>query len=137
MVTLEAKLEGVDAAIAKLQALGVDLLDVVEDSLKRGGDRVENQMKEYPSQRPTDYRRTNTLQHAWFADPVVRSGDQLRLNIGNKTKYAPYVQSQVMQANIHRGHWPTDEEILQEELPRMTQEMSAALVRAAGARGGV
>lgn len=132
MVTLEAQLDGAEEAIAKLRGLGADLLEIVEAPLQRGGYRVENQLKEYPSQRPTEYIRTGKLMQAWFMDPVVRTGDELRLNIGNKIEYAPYVQSQVMQANIHRGHWPTDEEILAEELPRMTQEMSAALVRAAG-----
>lgn len=132
MVTLEARLEGADEAIATLRGMGADLLDIVEPALQRGGYRSENKLKEYPSQRPTEYVRTMKLGQAWFMDPVVRSGDELLLNLGNRIGYAPYVQSQELQANVHRGYWETDEEILDQELPVVVEEMSAALNRAAG-----
>lgn len=129
---IEARIEGADEAIAKLRGLGADLLGIVEPALQRGGYRVENELKEYPQQEPTDYVRTNLLAKTTFMDPVVRSGDEVRLNLGSPLPYAPFVRSKALQAWMHEGRWPTDEDILGAEMPKMTSEMGAALRRAAG-----
>ena len=135
MISLDATLEGVEPALARLRQFGVDVLGVIEPPLLRMGYRVENQMKEYPPQRPTNYVRTGKYGQAWFTDPVIRSGDQVRLNQGNKIEYAPYVGSEERQAWMHRGHWPTDEEALNEELPRGVEEFRGAILRVADALG--
>ena len=130
MISLDATLEGVDVAVARLGQFGVDVLDVIEPPLLRLGYRVENRLKEYPEQRPTDYVRTMKYGQAWFTDPVVRSGDSLRLNQGNIMDYAPFVGSEERQAWMHRGFWPTDEEVLNEELPRGVAEFRSSILRA-------
>ena len=130
MISLDATLEGVDVALARLRQFNVNVLDVIEPPLLRLGHRVETRLKEYPEQRPTDYARTLAYQHAWFTDPVVRSGDSVRLNQGNIMEYAPFVGSEERQAWMHRGVWPTDEEVLNEELPRGVEEFRASILRA-------
>lgn len=134
MITLDATVEGVEPALARLRQLGTEVLDVIEPPLLRLGYRVENRMKEYPQQRPTTYVRTMMYGKAWFTDPVARSGDELRLNQGNKMVYAPFVGSEERQAWMHRGHWPTDEEVLNEELPRGVEEFRSAILGAVGER---
>lgn len=132
MVNLEVRIDGIDAAVSRLQGMGADLLGIISPAILRGGYRTEAEAKEYPPQRPTDYRRTNKLAQSWFTDPVVRSGDQVRLNIGSKLGYAPYVRSEERQAWMHRGHWRTDEEILNEQLGPVVEEMRVAILREAG-----
>jgi hypothetical protein len=129
---MEAKIEGADEAIAKLKRLGADLIGIVEPAFQRGGYRVENELKEYPPQEPTDYVRTNLLGKSTFMEPMVRTADELRLNLGSPLTYAPFVRSKALQAWMHEGRWPTDEDILAAEIPRTSSEMSAALRRAAG-----
>lgn len=132
MVELNVQIDGVDAAVARLRNLGTDVFGVVEPALLRAGYRTERDAKEYPPQRPTEYVRTMKLGQSWFTDPVVRSGDELRLMIGTKMEYAPYVRSEERQAWMHRGHWRTDEEIKNEQLGPMVEEMRAAILHAAG-----
>ena len=61
MVDLEVRIEGIDAAVGRLQAMGADLLGIIEPALLRGGYRTEAEAKEYPPQRQTDYVRTMKL----------------------------------------------------------------------------
>lgn len=124
-------MDGVDVALTRLRRLDADVLEVIEPPLQRLGYRVENRMKEYPPQRPTTYVRTGKYGQAWFMDPVVRSGDEARLNMGNRIDHGPWVGSAERQAWMHRGHWPTDEEALNEELPQGVNEFRAAIVGAA------
>lgn len=130
MISLDATLEGVEPALARLRQLGADVLDIIEPPLLRLGYRVEGRMKEYPPQRPTTYRRTGKYGQAWFTDPTVRSGDEVRLNMGNRMAYSIYVGSDERQAWMHRGHWLTDEEALNEEMPRGVEEFRAAILGA-------
>lgn len=132
MVELEVRIDGIDAAVSRLRDMGADLLGIIEPALLRAGYRTEAEAKEYPPQRPTEYVRTMKLGQSWFTDPVVRSGDNLRLMIGTKMVYAPYVRSEERQAWMHRGHWRTDEEIKNEQLGPMTEEMRVAILREAG-----
>lgn len=129
---MEAKIEGADEAIAKLKRLGADLIGIVEPAFQRGGQRVEDELKEYPEQGSSDYRRTHVLGNSTFIDPMVRTADELRLNLGSPVSYAPFVRSKALQAWMHEGRWPTDEDLLAAEIPRTSSEMSAALRRAAG-----
>ena len=132
MVELEVRIDGIDAAVARLQGMRADLLGIIEPALLRAGYRTEAEAKEYPPQRPTDYVRTGKLMQSWFTDPVVRSGDELRLMIGTRLAYGPYVRSEERQAWMHRGVWRTDEEVKNEQLGPMVEEMRAALVAAVG-----
>lgn len=132
MVDLEVRIDGIDAAVSRLQSMGADLLGIISPALLRAGYRTEAEAKEYPPQRPTEYVRTMKLGQSWFTDPVVRSGDNLRLMIGTKMEYAPYVRSEERQAWMHRGHWRTDEEIKNEQLGPMVEEMRVAILREAG-----
>jgi len=129
---MEVSVEGIEPAVARLQQLGADILGIIEPPLLRLGYRVESRAKEYPPQRPTDYVRTMKLGQSWFTDPVVRSGDALRLNMGSNRDYAIFVRSDERQAWMHRGHWETDEEILNDEMPGAVGEFRAAILGAVG-----
>lgn len=130
---MDVTVEGIEPAVARLQQMGADILGIIETPLLRLGYRVDSREKKYPPQRPTDYVRTMKLGQSFFMDPVVRSGDALRLNMGSNRIYAPFVRSDERQAWMHRGHWETDEEILNDELPTAVNEFRASILGAVGA----
>lgn len=133
MIQAEVTIDGVGPALARLRHLEADVLGIIEPPLLRFGHRVEDRNKTYPPKPANStYDRTMKLGQAWFTDPVVRSGDQARLNMGNKMIYAPFVKHEGSQAWMHRNVWETDETAMNEEMPQAVEEMRAALVAAAG-----
>ena len=108
-MTVRITIKGLDALTAKLgsaEAAASHLHPVMERSLAR----IRKPLKVYPPQRPTSYIRTNRLGGAWTSR-IEKGG--FRGVVGNNTKYAPYVQSAEKQAWMHKGHWQTDEDVVE------------------------
>lgn len=80
---------------------------------------VHNEIATYPPQRPSNYRRTGTLGRSWTTKLERMSTKLLSGKVGTNIKYAPYVQSEELQARQHRGHWQTDEQVLDENEDRI------------------
>lgn len=91
------------------------------------------EMKKYPPVKPT-YRRTNTLRRTWTAaTPTWKAiSNGYMGQIGNKTPYAPRVQSAELQAWMHKGYWKTDEEIMTENRGRIERYFDTSISRAVG-----
>jgi hypothetical protein len=91
---------------------------------------LEAQMKEYPPQRQnTTYRRQYILGKAW-TKKVETTASNIIGKVGNKTPYAPWVQSERFQAWMHRGHWRnTDMAVLRASLPKIRGLFQSALDR--------
>jgi hypothetical protein len=112
---------------AELERRGLRILDVLEGSLDRGGFRIEAAMKVYPPPPSgSSYRRTGTLGRRWTTKPI-RKADEVGREVGNNTIYAPRVQSDELQASVHRGRWQTDAQVLQQESPRLLRDVEEVL----------
>lgn len=134
---IQVTVEGVETAVAKLRRLDANLLQIIEPPINRGAFYLESGLKEYPPPPPDSrYRRgvdprSERLGTRWTTEPR-RGADMIGRVVGNTASYAPYVQSAVRQAWMHRGRWKTDEEILRESQPALLDDIAGALRRAAG-----
>lgn len=88
-----------------------DIFDQLEPAMKEIGYLLQNEMAEYPKQRPTSYRRTGTLGRGWTSK-TTKTPSFMEVVVGNRVKYAPFVQSSRFQNRFHRGHWQTDVDVL-------------------------
>lgn len=113
---------------AELERRGKNVLRILEGPIDRGASRIEAGMKIYPPPPPNSrYRRTGTLGRRWTTRPF-RSATEVGREVGNKTlPYAPLVQSEELQARVHRGRWLTDAQVLQREAPRMLRDVETTL----------
>lgn len=91
-------------------------------ALQRTGARLVAVLKAYPPPLPDQrYRRTGTLGRRW-THTTQASLFKARAIIGNNTSYAPDVQGEGFQAEIHRGRWRTAEDVLEKEGPQVAEE---------------
>lgn len=121
-----------DEVAEALTRRGLDVLQVLEGPLDRGAFRIEAALKAYPAQRSgSSYRRTGTLGRRWTTRPI-READTVGREVGNNTVYAPFVQSDEMQAYMHRGVWRTDADVLRREAPAIVRDVEDALSDAVG-----
>lgn len=104
---MEIIINGVEELIQRLGKLeGVNHL---RPPMVRAVARLHRDMADYPPQRPgSSYVRTGTLGRRWITRIDTIHGG-LQGSVGNNTIYAPLVQSERFQANVHRGRWQTDE----------------------------
>jgi hypothetical protein len=163
MAALDVRLEGMDEAIAELQALDADLLGIVEPAFVRGALRAEEVLKEYPAPpaagewarqtspkqkaaffarlkaagaRPADhYRRTGTLGRRWTTRRI-RTTTMVGAEIGNNTEYGRWVQDDQYQVRFHRGRWVTDVQALEQIGDDVVDDVRSELVNALNARYG-
>ena len=111
---------------------GLDVLQVLEGPLDRGAFRIEAALKVYPPPRSgSTYRRTGTLGRRWTTRPI-READTVGREVGNNTRYAPFVQSDEFQAYMHRGVWQTDADVLRREGPAIVRDIDDTLSDAVG-----
>lgn len=110
MSAVTVSIAGTDALIAKLGKVGAT--NILRDPMQRSVLRIQRDMQEYPTQRVGSlYRRTGTLGRLWVVK-VYQEGAYLTGKVGNRVKYAPFVQSRQFQARIHRGRWQTDAQVV-------------------------
>ena len=126
---VEIEIRGTDALIAKLGK--VQATNVLRDPMQRAVLRIQRDMQEYPPQRVgSTYRRTGTLGRLWTTRVQQNSG-YLEGKVGNRVKYAPFVQSRQFQARIHRGRWQTDERVVNLNARIIVRDFEATIERAA------
>ncbi len=102
-------------ARAMLNALPGEMSDALRGGFNDATALLLRDVTDYPPERPNQrYIRTRTLARSWSRLPVTGSGLALRSGVGSNENIAPYnrdVQSAEDQKPIHRGRWPTDEQI--------------------------
>lgn len=163
MAALDVRLDGMDEAIAELQALDADLLGIVEPAFVRGAARAEAVLKEAPQPpaagewaRQTTprqkaaffarlraegkgesdhYIRTGTLSRRWTTRRI-RTETTVGAEIGNNTEYGRWVQDDVYQVRFHRGRWVTDVQALEQIGDDVVDDVRGELVGALNARYG-
>lgn len=88
------------------------LASFVRPTMYEVGYLVQAAMADYPPKPPgTKYIRTGLLGKAWTV-VVIQTASEIRTEIGNRTIYAPWVQSYQFQARQNR-HWQTDKDIIE------------------------
>lgn len=97
-------------------------------------------IKKYPAQRPgTSYRRTQTLGRRWTYRVTMTLYSATAV-LGNNTPYAPYVQSEEEQAEVHQGWgWTTDADEIEaskEYAPAIINDAIEAEIQKAKLGGG-
>lgn len=128
MTEIRITITGLDEAVQRVGRMQV--LDALHAPMQRAVLDVQARMQQYPPQRSgSSYRRTMTLGRRWTS-VVVREGNSLRGTVGNNTRYAPLVQSQMYQARVHRGRWLTDQGAIEQAAPAIIADFAQA-VRAA------
>lgn len=163
MAALDVRLDGMDEAIAELQALNADLLAIVEPAFVRGALRAEAVLKEYPkppaagewarqttpgqkaaffaklkadgAPRSDHYFRTGTLGRRWTTRRI-RTATSVGAEIGNNTEYGRWVQDDERQARFHRGRWTTDVQALDQIGGDVVDDVRSELINALNARYG-
>jgi hypothetical protein len=126
MATIE--IQGIDALIRKLDSME-QVNDVLNPPMQRAVLRLQRDMADYPPARPgSSYRRTGTLGRRWTTE-ITRNGNGLIGKTGNNTSYGPWVQSKQFQARVHRGRWQTDEDVLERNRRRITDDFDATIQR--------
>lgn len=122
---VEVSIQGTDALIAKLGKVGAT--NVLRPPMQRAVLRIQRDMQEYPTQRVgSTYRRTGTLGRLWVTK-VYQEGAYLTGKVGNRVRYAPFVQSRQFQARIHRGRWQTDERVVNLNARTIVRDFEATI----------
>lgn len=112
--------------------------DVVRESVRDiynvVGDTYLDYLKSYPRQRnpDSDYIRgygmagakRQTSEDLGARWTKVVEASRLIMEIGNNASYAPYVQSEELQADIHRHWWQTDVDAINMYSDLLTNYMS-------------
>lgn len=108
----------------------------------RGLARLQNDMATYPPTRPgqryirgrgpTNSRgqvtrmTSQNLGKRWTSE-IDETGSGINGRIGNNTSYGPYVQDEENQAWMHRGRWPTDEEVARQNESAIRADFEQAI----------
>jgi hypothetical protein len=130
MANASIEIKGVDKLVKKLGA--VEGTKVVKPPMQRSVLRLESRMKKYPPTPPrSSYRRTGLLGRSWTST-VKDSGSMGNISVegrvGNRTHYAPRVQSAKFQKPIFkRIGWTTDQAALQAETPAIVKDFQDAI----------
>lgn len=102
--------------------------DKLEQPMQRGVYRLQAFMQDYPPA-PThsSYIRTGTLGRRWTTR-IDRSTEGLVGTVGNNTKYAPFVQSQMFQRRVmQRIGWRTDQRAVEENRAAIVADFQQAV----------
>lgn len=119
---------GVDAALARLERVGNIRWAVApaEAAMRR----LEYVMARYPVARlGSKYVRTGVLGKGWTVDPARVVGARVVTKLGNNVEYAPWVQSRMLQARVHRGRWTTEVQAVEQNMSEISALFRAAIER--------
>ncbi len=129
MPTIHIEVKGLNETLQRLDNLGG--MRALEPVMWKAVYRLADYMAEYPSVRPSSsYVRTGTLGRRWTAatsQSVTVAGNTIRGAVGNKTTYAPLVQSSRFQARVHRGRWRTDAMAINANREKIVADFLAAI----------
>lgn len=126
-------------ALATLdRRLGAALDRALHAGTEDGTMLLLREMKVYPAQRRgSTYKRTNVLKGSWHKSVKRASGGWSGevLSSGMVAPYNVWVQKAGLQAEVHRGRWPTEQSVaarLQPHIVRMYQERVGQAARSGG-----
>jgi hypothetical protein len=109
-VSLELTATGIPQVTAQLEQLPQHVLAAAQDAMEEALQAMADTLADYPPELPHQrYVRTGTLHAGWTdAAPVFQvMGTGLEGVLKNTVEYAPYVEGDGTQADVHQGRWPT------------------------------
>lgn len=96
-------------------------------AMERAGARIRTEMAKYPPPPPNStYRRTGKLGRSWTHRTRANLITATAL-IGNNTPYAPEVQGEGYQTEVHQGRWQTDLQVLTANTDYIVEEVAAQI----------
>ena len=128
----EIGIKGLDELIEKLGR--IDALKLMESPMVDAQSLVHGRMR-YTQGRPpkpsgSTYTRTLDLLRSIHSPPIRITGKGMEGRIESGLDYAAAVFSDTNQARIHKGRWPTDQQILREEQDKILSFFEDAIVEA-------
>lgn len=103
MIGLAYQLQGVEAALQRLQALTA--MQGLGDELEAAGDDMLPLVKAYPPERPSQrYVRQYMLRNSWRRGDAKRTGHAVEVDVSNPTEYGPPVMGDE-QAEAFKDRW--------------------------------
>jgi hypothetical protein len=129
-IVIEVELAGLEEVMGRLGALGT--FERLRPAAVRATARLRRPLMTYPPA-PVDssYTRTGTLGRSW-TDAVEVSPAEIRATIGTNVGYAPYVQAEEYQAEVHRGRWLTDVQVMESVQDAIVEDFEQEVRRLAG-----
>lgn len=117
----DIQISGDEELIALLEDLRKPFF--LQPAMNRIGARLRTLMAKYPPPPPNStYRRTMKLGRSWTHE--VEAGlFSITTIVGNNTPYAPAVQGEGTQADIHVGRWQTDAQVLEQSIGFIGEEI--------------
>lgn len=93
---------------------------------------LQNKLSTYPPQRAgSKYERTGDLGRFWTVGGGDNTPQRVTRKLGNRKEYAPWVQSKLLQARIHRGRWLTEVAAVEQSRDEIAAIFRAAIERVA------
>ena len=131
--------EGLDDILHKMTVFPKTLDKELRDTMKASLYTMEGAVPDYPRQKnpETKYVRTNTLDHSLTVGggfniaKTEKLGGVHQARFGTNLEYAPYVISDSMQAEQHRGWWWTVSTIVEKAMPKIERLFNALAERLA------
>ena len=124
--------QGLEQLFRRLNNL--QALNVLRAPMNRAVLRIQADMQKYPPKpRTSTYRRTGTLGRSWTSD-VTNMAEGVRGRVGNRVKYAPFVQSSMFQRPVHRRRWQTDRIVLNRQRGAIQADFARAVNQALGGK---
>lgn len=130
MSNLTIEIKGIDELLRKYGKVeGLKLLrQPVTESLAM----LVSDIATYPAPPPgSTYRRTGTLGRFWTSavPEIVETSQGITGRYGNNLEYAPYVQDEELQADIHKSRWPTDLDVIKKNEKKIVDKFENFLVK--------
>lgn len=93
---------------------------------------LKDKLTKYPPVLPNSkYERTGVLGKEWTVRADETSRERVSRKLGTKTDYAPWVQSKLLQARVHRGRWLTEVDAVEQNRNDIAAIFRAAIERVA------
>lgn len=93
---------------------------------------LQNKLTQYPPARVgSKYERTGDLGRFWTVGTGETSPVRVTRKLGNRKEYAPWVQSRLLQAGVHRGRWLTEVDAVEQNRDDIAAIFRAAIERVA------
>jgi len=123
---MEIEIKGLDRLIGKLD--GIDIISALKSPMHKAMFRLQTPLATYPPKPANSkYQRTGTLGRRWTTE-VDTQPNEIVGKVGNNTEYAPPVQAAQFQKPIFkRIGWPTEQVVLQQQLPAIIKDFEDAV----------
>ena len=115
IVRMTITVTNLDRVIRRID--GLQRGDYLQGVASAGADLLRAEMRRYPpAPANSTYRRTGTLGKSWTRS-VMRGGrgGGWLAQVGTRLKYAPYVQDEGRQAEVHQGRWQTIQSVAKDK----------------------